>query len=288
MNEKVTLSIAGQNVVISGDESMKIFNRTIGLNVFVEQNNEADNDVLELVFDQEIDDLPLKTYLSFEINDIEYNFTENDGKIKLSLKYMTGDRQKFIMEQVSPNRFVATSAANQEQIRIALWFSYLCFCAKRNTFSMHASCVVYNGEAVLFLGKSGTGKSTHTKLWYDNFEGAFLLNDDCPIIKIGDEIAVHGSPWSGKVNCYKKECYPLKAIVKLKQAPENKMIKLDKQKAVAAMYPSFQPILNESETLSDYVFEAMSAIISKIPVFHLDCLPNLDAALLSRKMIFGE
>jgi len=288
MSVSVTLSIAGQNVIVSGDKSIKFLKKAAGLDVFAVVENKPGPDTVEIAFDQSPDDTPFKSYLSFEIFNERYCFGESDGKLKVSIEELTENRRIFRIEQVSQNRFVANQVADQEQLRIALWYSFFYFCAKRNLFSMHASCVVYKNEAVLFLGKSGTGKSTHTKLWCDNFEGATLLNDDGPIVQVGEKIIVHGSPWSGKTHCYKKLCFPLKAIVKLKQAPENKMFQLDRQKAVAALYPSFQPILTESDTLSDHVFNAMSDIILNVPVYHLDCLPDIEAAMLSRKVIFGE
>ena len=39
------------------------------------------------------------------------------------------------------------------------------------------------GKRFLFLGESGTGKSTHTRLWRENIAGSKLLNDDSPIVR---------------------------------------------------------------------------------------------------------
>lgn len=288
MRESVLLSIADQSVIVDGGKSMRYFDFIVGLAAFIVKNNESFDGVMEFSFDQVVDDVPFSPYLSFEVSDTKYCFGEKDGLARFSMEKTCGDRHKFLMQQVSPNRFIATEAFNPYEVRAVLLYSYSFFCHKRNLFSMHSSCVVYNGEAVLFLGKSGTGKSTHTKLWCDNFEGASLLNDDCPIVQIGEKIMVHGSPWSGKTHCYKKLCFPLKAVVKLKQAPENNMYQLDRQKAVAAIFQSFQPILTECDAFADYVFDAMSEMISNVPIYHFDCLPNVEAARISRKMIFGE
>lgn len=67
---------------------------------------------------------------------------------------------------------------------------------------MHASVVATEtGKGYLFLGKSGTGKSTHTGLWLQQFSDCHLLNDDNPIVHVdslGKQATVFGSPWSGK------------------------------------------------------------------------------------------
>ena len=63
--------------------------------------------------------------------------------------------------------------------------------------SIHASVVQLDGRGYLFMGKSGTGKSTHSALWMQAFEGCELLNDDNPTLRLmGDEVWVYGTPWS--------------------------------------------------------------------------------------------
>ena len=63
------------------------------------------------------------------------------------------------------------------------------------------------------MGKSGTGKSTHSRLWLENVPGATLLNDDNPIVRLTLVGAiVYGSPWSGKTPCYKNESAPLAGV----------------------------------------------------------------------------
>ena len=46
--------------------------------------------------------------------------------------------------------------------------------------SIHGSTVILDGGAYLFLGASGTGKSTHSSLWRQTFDGCELLNDIAP------------------------------------------------------------------------------------------------------------
>ena len=57
----------------------------------------------------------------------------------------------------------------------------------------------------MLLGKSGTGKSTHSRLWLKYIPDTKLLNDDNPAVRIMDNntIMIYGTPWSGKTPCYK-------------------------------------------------------------------------------------
>ena len=139
---------------------------------------------------------------------------------------------------------------------------------------------------MLFLGESGTGKSTHTRLWRENIEGAHLLNDDSPIIR--SSAVAYGSPWSGKTPCYRNLHYPIAAIVRLSQAPHNRMRRLSALEALGALLPSCPPSFAYDEELQDAICETLSQLISTVPVYHLECLPNVEAAQLSYSTIFGK
>ena len=85
-------------------------------------------------------------------------------------------------------------------VRFALWIGYGLKTAASGTIAIHSSCIVADGRAVIFLGESGTGKSTHTRLWRENIPGAFLLNDDSPIVRVIDgSVWVFGSPGAEKL-----------------------------------------------------------------------------------------
>lgn len=173
--------------------------------------------------------------------------------------------------------------------RFALWVAYGLMTLQRDTLAIHSSCIVYQGKAVLFLGESGTGKSTHTRLWREHIEGAMLLNDDSPMIRVEDgKVWAYGSAWSGKTPCYKNERYELKACVRLSQAPSNRMWKLSVLQAYGAMHPSCAPEFAYDETLYDEVSSTIGKILSVVPCYHLACLPDKDAALLSCRTVFSD
>ncbi|GHU81333.1 hypothetical protein AGMMS50284_0780 [Clostridia bacterium] len=89
---------------------------------------------------------------------------------------------------------------------------------------IHASAIEYDGEAYLFSGDSGVGKSTHTALWQERFgtEKVTIINDDKPVIRlVNNEFFVYGSPWCGASYSNKNIKTPLKAIVFLEQDLQN-------------------------------------------------------------------
>jgi len=150
------------------------------------------------------------------------------------------------------------------------------------TTSVHASTVLYEGKAVLFLGDSGTGKSTHVRLWLDNMPHTELLNDDIPLIRVMPDQTVwaFGSPWSGKTVCYKNKSAPIAAIVPLSQAPYNQITQLKGITGFGALLHSCARSLRCDETLLDHITAIFSTVLKQVPVYHLECLPNPEAARL--------
>ena len=144
--------------------------------------------------------------------------------------------------------------------------------------SMHASVVMNDGKAVLFMGKSGTGKSTHTRLWLEHIPGSLLLNDDNPIVRvIGDEVIAYGSPWSGKTPCYKNESAPAVGFVRLSQAPYNKYVPCEDIAAFKALLPG-SSVLRHDKPLHGFLCGTLIEIAGIAKVGEMECLPDKDAA----------
>lgn len=184
---------------------------------------------------------------------------------------------------------VSRDVPDMSAVRFGLWFMTALATVGHNVTPVHSSAIVCNGRAVLFLGESGTGKSTHTRLWRENIAGAVLLNDDSPFIGFIDGRATaFGAPWSGKTPCYKQEQYPIAAIVRLSQAPHNAIRPLRSVHAIGALLPSLTPAFGYDDELQDRMLATLSKIISQVPVYHLECLPDAAAARLSYDTVFGK
>lgn len=179
--------------------------------------------------------------------------------------------------------------ADPSLVRFGIWIMFGIVMAPLGGIAIHSSVIVKDGGAVLCLGESGTGKSTHTRLWYENIEGARLLNDDSPIIRIIDgKCIVYGSPWSGKTHCYVNKCVPVRAFMRLSQAPHNKIYRLPALSAIGAILPSCPPAFAYDTALQDEICNTVSDAICSTPVYHLECLPDAAAAQLSYSTIFAK
>ena len=159
--------------------------------------------------------------------------------------------------------------------------------ARFSALEMHASVVTRGGRGFLFLGKSGTGKSTHSSLWLKYIDGTSLLNDDNPVLRVVDGVVrVFGTPWSGKTPCYKAEDVPVGAIVRLRQAPVNEIERLGVAQAYASVMSScsgFRPI----RALADAQHATLATIATGVPCYRLDCLPDEAAARLCQSTVDG-
>lgn len=162
----------------------------------------------------------------------------------------------------------------------AIMVMYALATANSQTALFHSSVVSYQDRAYMFLGHSGTGKSTHSSLWLKYIEGTELVNDDNPVVRIIDGVArVYGSPWSGKTPCYRNVSYPVGSIVKLDQAPHNEIQRLKGIKAYAAVMPSISG-KRWDKRLADGLHETVNLLAQIVPIWHLDCLPDEGAARL--------
>lgn len=187
------------------------------------------------------------------------------------------------------NLLVEGKRANSVMFDHALCFAYSFATLPHKTLLIHSSVIVKEGRAVMCLGESGTGKSTHTRLWMENIEGTERLNDDGPVVRVmGDgQVRVYGSPWSGKGAVYRSENCPIAAFLRLSQAPENRIAKLSRIASFGALLPSTLPTLQKEERTLDEICGALSEIILSVPVYSLACLPNAEAAQLSYETIFA-
>jgi hypothetical protein len=168
----------------------------------------------------------------------------------------------------------------------ALMLLYAFASAHLGALEMHASVVMQGGKGYLFLGKSGTGKSTHSRLWLRHIPGSELLNDDNPILRLMPDgsARVFGSPWSGKTPCYKAQDVPVGAVVRLSQAPRNEITRLPLVQAYASLMASasaFRPL----KDLADGWHRTLEGLAAVVPCYHLDCLPDQAAAELCYKTI---
>ena len=230
----------------------------------------------------------------------EFDFEQLYAVGRLS-RYATGyiftmerEGKSYILTKEDDSNIVYSDLGYDDKVdtsllRFGIWIMFGIVIAPLGGIAIHSSVLVKDGMGVLCLGESGTGKSTHTRLWREHIEGTKLLNDDSPIIRmVGDKAMVYGSPWSGKTPCYINRCVPIRGFMRLSQAPYNKITRLNTLIAIGALLPSCPPSFAYEEALQDDICNALSEMIATTPVYHLDCLPNEEAAQLAYATLYGK
>lgn len=169
-----------------------------------------------------------------------------------------------------------------------LMIAFIYSSAFRQTILMHASSVVCRNAGCAFIGASGVGKSTHSRLWLEHIPGTRLLNDDQPVFRLMPDgsVWVYGSPWSGKTPCYRNEGAMLKALFFMQQAKENQAIRLDGIEAFCRLLESVSAIGRDARSFAG-ISETLAHVAGAVPAYLLRNLPEKEAALLSFGLMKG-
>ncbi len=200
-------------------------------------------------------------------------------------------------EDIENERRFATSAnptgPNLEYM--ALYRKICTALASKDIVLIHGSCVAVDGQAYLFCAPSGTGKSTHTRLWRECLgERAVMINDDKPLVRIvkndsessnaNDSCAdytvrIYGTPWNGKHRLGANISAPLKAICFLERGEENLIVRSNNMDSLPfLMRFTFRP---EDPMAMTQTLDAATRIADQVNFWSLKCNMGHDAAEVS-------
>lgn len=148
---------------------------------------------------------------------------------------------------------------------------------KHDGFFLHCSCLEYKGKAIVFTAKSGTGKSTHSRLWREILgDKVTMINDDKPIVRfINGEFIIYGTPWNGKHSLSNNIKAPIKAIYYLHQAKENKVERCDPINSISKLLS--QTILPNNKENMHALLSMLEKLVTNTPMFDLYCDISKDA-----------
>ncbi len=157
-----------------------------------------------------------------------------------------------------------------------------------DTFLFHGSAVAVDGEAYIFTAKSGTGKSTHTRLWREYLgDRAVMVNDDKPLIKITEQgTVVYGTPWCGKHSLGENISAPIKAVCILERSFENKIKKVSSKEEFPKIFS--QTYRCESPEYMEKILSLLDRFLSFVSVYRLGCNMDISAAELAYKAMKGN
>lgn len=224
----------------------------------------------------------------FDYENIKFNVYDVEGGEIISMTYNGVTHLLFTHDdkQHFESNLSMTDSNEKLFMNFLLRAAYGLSSIHKRTIKMHASVTEKDGKALVFLGVSGTGKSTHSRLWREFVPGSTLLNDDEPIIRLLDDgsVRVYGGPWSGSTPCYKQASADVSAFVHLYQSKENKLTKLSTMKGFSSLYQSVALMQTDKEGRM-LAFNIVTDILNVVPCYKLENRPDREAVSLTETLM---
>lgn len=154
-------------------------------------------------------------------------------------------------------------------------------------FFLHCSCLKYKDEAIIFTAPSGTGKSTHSALWRRHFgDDVVMINDDKPLVREKDgRFYIYGTPWNGKHSIGNNTSAPIRSVVFLSQAPENKATPISPIDAMALLLQ--QTVLPSNKAELSKLLDMLGRLVETVPMYRLGCTISDEAVTTIYQEIYG-
>ncbi len=217
-------------------------------------------------------------YTKWLCRDYEYSGDEKDAfSLKVELKDVLAEKKNL---PDFPDYFVESVFVYRKLCEYVL--------NEANGLIFHCSSIMVDGGAYVFTAPSGTGKSTHARLWRELLgDKAVMINDDKPIIRYVDgEFYVYGTPWMGKHNLGANVRAKLKAICKIRQEKENTIEKITPQQMLVTILN--QTLRPEKLENMDKLLTLIEKMLEKTKLYSLGCNISSEAAELSYNAMVKE
>ena len=161
-------------------------------------------------------------------------------------------------------------------------FFYLA--ALHGKYALHSASNYYQEKAWLYSASSGTGKTTHVKLW-EKLYAVPVLNGDLNLLGMEKaEVFVYGIPWCGTSGVYTTKKYPLGGIILLKRGTENRVCKLPQdERQLYTAQRMISPAWTEKQVDDSLLFA--EKLSNRIPIRQLYCTQEPSAAAVMKEYI---
>lgn len=152
-------------------------------------------------------------------------------------------------------------------------------------FVLHGATIQTGGRAYIFTAKSGTGKSTHIRLWQRRYgDEVRIVNGDKPILwKQNGVFYACGTPWCGKEGLTSTDNVPVGAMVLLERAAQNSIRKATSNELIQAIFHQIYRPKDEGRLLR--FLALLDEFLTATPIWRLGCNMELEAAELAHDAI---
>lgn len=170
---------------------------------------------------------------------------------------------------------------------LAIYRKFCEYAVMEDVVLFHSSAVCVDGEAYVFTAPSGTGKSTHARLWKEMLgDRMTYINDDKPLIRKKDgRFFIYGTPWNGKHRLSNNTSAPIRAITFLSQSPDNHIEPMEK--GMVLPYLLTQTYKTRQRAGTEKVLALDGEMALTVPVLKMGCNISAEAARMSYTAMKG-
>ena len=201
-----------------------------------------------------------KEYIVNDSNyDVEINISEDD--INAELKKADQEYSRGYLESLACYRKISMELI------------------KYDCFLMHAAVIEVDCRGYAFSAKSGTGKTTHTKLWQKLLGDKMrYINGDKPLIRFINNIPyAYGTPWCGKEGFQTNTRVELNALCFIERDQKNSIVEIPKKNVLTRIV--HQIIIPDEEDKAIATFDLLNKTINYIDTYLLKCNMDIEAAI---------
>ncbi len=145
-----------------------------------------------------------------------------------------------------------------------------------SVLSFHGVLLEFNGKGIIISAPSETGKTTHARLWRDVKNALIINGDNSCCFKENGIWKGFGIPWSGTSGEQINRKVKLVATIVLEQADENKAYRINEYDAFCNLHSLVQYPKWDIER-SEHAIDLLNEFLNDVPVFRLQCRPDVDA-----------
>lgn len=160
-----------------------------------------------------------------------------------------------------------------------------------NAFVLHSACFDVDGVGVAFAAHSGTGKTTHMRLWQELLgDKMVVVNGDKPIVRFFEDEPetpyAYGTPWNGKERLGCNMRTKLKHICFIERSEKNFVEPIGKADVIDRIFNQVYQPRDPMAVIS--TMKLIDRLLSCCNLWIIHCNMEKEAAEIAYKSIFEK